>query len=141
MKKVLTIVLAVALCLAAGFWILIRTNENFAVWLGLSSGPGKPVELKSGSYFLESDEETIMVPYLYLDLEKNIAHLSGGIAMSYAENGTVTVDGTSLLVETQPTTYVFRVQDEDTLILTDCTGENPFQLPIGGELVYNEEWS
>ena len=141
MKKGLVIALALVVCIAAGFWILIQTNENFAVWLGLSSGPGKPVELKSGSYFLESDEDSIMVPYLYLDLENNTAHLSGGIAMSYAENGTVTVDGTRFLVETQPTTYVFRVQNADTLVLTDCTGKNPFQLPIGGELVYNEEWS
>lgn len=141
MKKVLIIVLALVICLAAGFWILIQTNENFAVRLGLSSGPGKPVELKPGSYFLESDEDAIMVPYLYLDLENNSAHLSGGMAMSYAETGTVTVDGTRILVETRPTTYVFRIQDEDTLVLTDCTGENPFDLPMGGELAFNEEWS
>ena len=99
------------------------------------------VEIRTGCYFLKSEGEEIMTPYLYLDLETNSAHLSGGMAMSYAETGSVTVDGTRILVETRPTTYVFRIQDKDTLVLTDCTGENPFQLPIGGELVFNEEWS
>lgn len=99
------------------------------------------VEIRTGCYFLKSEGEEIMTPYLYLDLENNSAHLSGGMAMSYAETGTVTVDGTRILVETRPTTYVFRIQDGDTLILTDCTGENPFDLPMGGELAFNEEWS
>ena len=98
-------------------------------------------EIRTGCYFLKSDGEVIMTPYLYMDLENNSAHLSGGMAMSYAETGTVTVDGTRILVETRPTTYVFRIQDENTLILADCTGENPFKLPTGAELVYNEEWS
>lgn len=141
MKKLLLIALATVVCIGAGFLILIHTNETFAVRLGLASGPGKPVQIRSGSYFLESDREMIMNPYLRLDLESNSAHLSGGMAVSYAETGTVTVDGTRVLVETQPTTYVFRVQDGNTLILTDCTGENPFDLPMGGELIYNEEWS
>lgn len=99
------------------------------------------VEIRTGCYFLKSDGEEIMTPYLYLDLENNSAHLSGGMAMSYAETGTVTVDGTRILVETRPTTYVFRIQNGDTLILADCTGENPFDLPMGGELVFNEQWS
>lgn len=141
MKKLLLIALATVICIGAGFLILIHTNETFAARMGLASGPGKPVQVRSGSYFLESDREMIVNPYLRLDLESNSACLSGGMAMSYAETGTVTVDGTRVLVETQPTTYVFRVQDGNTLILTDCTGENPFDLPMGGELIYNEEWS
>ena len=98
-------------------------------------------EIRTGCYFLKSDREEIMTPYLYLDLENNSAHLSGGMAMSYAETGTVTLDGTRILVETRPTTYVFRIQDKDTLILADCTGENPFDLPMGGKLVWKEEWN
>lgn len=98
-------------------------------------------EVQSGCYFLESGEDTFMVPYLYLDLENNSAHLSGGMAISYAETGTVTLNGTQLLVETVPTTYVFRIQEEKTLILTDCTGENPFDLPMGGKLIRKEEWN
>ena len=99
------------------------------------------VKIQSGFYFLEPMEEEIMTPYLYLDLETKSAHLSGGVAMSYAETGTVTLEGTRLLVETVPTTYVFRIQDENTLILSDCTGENPFSLPQDGELVYSDTWN
>lgn len=141
MKKVLAIVLAVVLCLAACFWILIQTNENFAVWLGLSSGPGKPVEIRSGTYFLKADMEQFMTPYLYLNLETDSAHLSGSIAMSYAETGSLTITDKRVVVETGLTTYEFGIQDENTLILTDCTGENPFRLPVDGELIYIEEWN
>ena len=31
--------------------------------------------------------------------------------------------------------------DENTLILSDCTGENPFSLPQDGELVYSDTWN
>ena len=141
MKKVCVILLAAVICLGAGFWVLIHTNADLAARLGLASGPGKPVEIRSGSYFLKLDGDPVAVPYLYLDLESNSAHLSGGMAMSYAETGSVTITDSQVLVETALTTYVFRVQDGNTLILTDYTGDNPFRLPIGGELLYNEEWS
>ena len=141
LKKALAILLAAVLCLAACFWILIQTNENFAVWLGLSSGPGKPVEIRSGTYFLKSELAKNMTPYLYLNLETDSARLSGSIAMSYAETGSFTVKDNRIQVETELTTYEFRIQDENTLILTDCTGENPFRLPVDGELVYSEEWN
>jgi len=128
MKKKLAIGLAVVICLTA------------VVLIGVSR-TGKPVQLRSGSYFLEGDGEKTMIPYLYMDQETNSAHLSGGMAMSYAETGTITRNGSQLLVETGTTTYVFRVQDENTLVLTDCTGENPFALPPEGELVYSEKWN
>jgi hypothetical protein len=105
------------------------------------TGREEALELKTGSYFLETAREMIMVPYLYLDMENHTAHVSGGMVISYAETGTVTIKGSQILVETAKTTYVLRMQDGKTLILTDCAGENPFDLPLDGKLVYNEEWS
>ncbi len=107
---------------------------------GCAAG-GEALELKSGSYFLKADTDRLITPYLYLDMENQSAHLSGSMVMSYAETGTVTIEGSRVMVQTGQTTYVLRMQDSETLILTDCSGENPFHLPVGGELVFNEEWS
>ena len=127
MKKKLVICLVAAAILAALVLCAVR--------------PGKPVQLRSGSYFLEQEGEGIMIPYLYLDLTNNSAHLSGGMAISYAETGTLSRDGSQVLVDTGTTAYVFRVQDEKTLVLTDCAGENPFKLPAEGKLVYSDQWN
>ena len=42
MKKVIKNVLITIVCLVAIFWLAIETNPDFAVKLGLASGPGQP---------------------------------------------------------------------------------------------------
>lgn len=44
MKKAVSILLAVFLLAAVGFWVLVSANPDLAAELGLASGPGKPME-------------------------------------------------------------------------------------------------
>lgn len=124
MKKKLVICLVAAIIFSAIVLYAVRAGET--------------VQLRSGIYLLEREGEKTMIPYLYLDPETNSAHLSGGMTMSYAETGTLNCNGSRVLVETGTTIYIFRIQDENTLVLTDCTGENPFGLPPEGKFLYSE---
>ena len=45
MKRAAVIALSIVICLAALFWITIKTNPEIATRLGFVSGPGKPVEV------------------------------------------------------------------------------------------------
>ena len=68
MKKAIKIDLIVIICFTALFWLVIETNPDFALQLGLASGPGKPVEITN----TESTEQEVavggdLIPMVFID--------------------------------------------------------------------------
>ena len=93
MKKAIKITIIVIICFTALFWLVIETNPDFAVQLGLASGPGKPVEITN----IESTEQEVavggdLIPMVFIDgqLYCDINEESSRIERADAFDGEIT---------------------------------------------------
>lgn len=94
---------------------------------------------QSGNYYAQGDYEQYMRPYVYIGMEDGSFVTCSGSAISYAEVGAFTVDGDELTANTLSCRFVFEIEDENTLVLEEFSGNTPYEMHQGMTFVLSQE--
>lgn len=101
--------------------------------------PKNDPPLYSGDYWAVGDYERGTTPYLRLNTEKREFTFCEGALVSYAENGTYSLQDGVLVATTQNLTFRFEIKDERTLVLIDEDACAYFEMPVNTQFEYSEE--
>lgn len=96
--------------------------------------------LVHGDYKMEGDfDEDVETPYVRLDTELGEFLLAPGPHGTFADYGTYTLDGDTLLATSYGNVYTFRVVDGNTLVFESAKTTQFIDLPVGARFVYAPE--
>ena len=93
----------------------------------------------SGNYYVKGDFEEGLTPYVSLSLDDNTFSMGAGSLVSFAANGSFTIEENTLVATTQIATFVFNIADSNTLVLVDNGGNDFFKIPINTQFIYSED--
>ncbi|MBQ2675978.1 MAG: hypothetical protein IJF54_01065 [Clostridia bacterium] len=93
----------------------------------------------SGIYYVKGDFEEGLTPYVSLSLDDNTFSMGAGSLVSFAANGSFTIEEDTLVATTQIATFVFNITDSNTLVLVDNGDNEYFQLAENSEFVYSND--
>ena len=93
----------------------------------------------SGIYYVKGDFEEGLTPYVSLSLDDNTVSMGAGSLVSFAANGSFTIEEDTLVATTQIATFVFSITDTNTLVLVDNGDNQYFQLAENSEFVYSDD--
>ena len=93
----------------------------------------------SGIYYVKGDFEEGLTPYVSLSLDDNTFSMGAGSLVSFAANGSFTIEEDTLVATTPIATFVFNIADSNTLVLVDNGDNEYFQLAEDSEFVYSDD--
>ena len=93
----------------------------------------------SGIYYVKGDFEEGLTPYVFLSLDDNTFSMGAGSLVSFAANGSFTIEEDTLVATTPIATFVFNIADSNTLVLVDNGDNEYFQLAEDSEFVYSDD--
>ena len=96
-------------------------------------------DLISGTYYMDGDFEEGLTPYVYLSVENSDFSMGAGSVVSFAANGSFTIEGNTLIADTQIATFVFKIENSKTLVLIDNGDNEYFQLEENSQFVYSDK--
>lgn len=94
--------------------------------------------VESGLFFLDNNFKTDKTPYIAIYGDSDKAYISPGSALSFEENGTYKIEGEQLIISAPYTTYTFDINDSQTLVLTEITGDDYFKFEPGMVFAYGQ---
>ena len=98
---------------------------------------GDEPALRSGVYEAVGDYEEGMTPYIHLDTDSRQFSMGQGFALSYAEQGTYSVENDTLICPSPNAEFRFTVKDADTLELTVNGDTEVFKDLVGLQFVFS----
>ena len=96
-------------------------------------------DLISGTYYMDGDFEEGLTPYVYLSVENSDFSMGAGSVISFATNGSFTIEGNTLIADTQIATFIFKIENSKTLVLIDNGDNEYFQLEENSQFVYSDK--
>ena len=96
-------------------------------------------KLTSGTYYMDGDFEEGLTPYVYLCVENGDFSMGAGSVVSFAANGSFTIEKNTLIADTQIAKFVFKITDSNTLVLVDNGDNEYFQLAENSQFIYSNK--
>ena len=96
-------------------------------------------DLFSGTYYMDGDFEEGLRPYVYLSIKNGDFSMGTGSVVSFAANGSFTIEGNTLIADTQIATFIFKIANSKTLVLIDSGDNEYFQLEENSQFVYSDK--
>ena len=93
----------------------------------------------SGNYYAVGDYEEMLTPYLSLDTNNSEFCFGAGSVVSYQEYGFYEILDGKIIATSQSTTFIFEINDKNTLILIDNGDNDFFKIPINTQFIYSED--
>ena len=94
--------------------------------------------LSSGTYYMLGNYEELMTPYVALNFEDYTFRMGAGALFSYEEHGEFIIENDTIKATSQSTIFIFKITDNNSLVLIDNGDNEYFQMPENSEFVFRE---